>query len=264
MKQIFATLSKKWSEYLLEILVITIGILGAFALNSWNANRQVAQLEKEIIYQFRSDFQSSLGDLKGDFTILKQGLLGIERIEDYLAQDVKYVDSMCFDFYWITRDEYTYPIGVGYRMLENAGIDILSDDTLKSYISYIHEDLYPRIDRNSGFYPDINGYLSPYYAKHFSANTDTTLKFTIAFERGSLTWPYRSERFGLMVDQLIGYHPIDFEALKDDPEFELLMRNTKTFRLYKLQRYQAIISITEYLIEYMDRKYPWLKEVDTE
>lgn len=55
MKRILSTLKEKWPEYILEILVITIGILGAFALNSWNEQNNSKILEKEYISRLIED-----------------------------------------------------------------------------------------------------------------------------------------------------------------------------------------------------------------
>ncbi|MEO9871104.1 hypothetical protein [Ekhidna sp.] len=59
MKKIFQTFFEKWPEYLLEILVITIGILGAFTLNNWkersNTQEQVRRSLQNVISELEDD-----------------------------------------------------------------------------------------------------------------------------------------------------------------------------------------------------------------
>lgn len=64
MKRILSTLSDKWPEYLLEVVVIIVGILGAFALNNWNNTRLDLIREQQILLQLKNEYQQNLDQLE--------------------------------------------------------------------------------------------------------------------------------------------------------------------------------------------------------
>ena len=64
MKAILETLKQKWAHYLLEIIVIIMGILGAFALENWNEERFLAEKQKALINQLSVDLVNSTTELE--------------------------------------------------------------------------------------------------------------------------------------------------------------------------------------------------------
>ena len=63
MKRILSILKEKWPEYILEILVITIGILGAFALNNWNEQKKDNIRKTLLLNALTQEFESNLSQL---------------------------------------------------------------------------------------------------------------------------------------------------------------------------------------------------------
>jgi hypothetical protein len=63
MKKILKTLNQKWTEYLLEIIVIMIGILGAFGLNTWNEERHNQNAQTLLLIKLDAELQSNIDRL---------------------------------------------------------------------------------------------------------------------------------------------------------------------------------------------------------
>ena len=57
MKKISEALKRKWPEYLIEVMAIIIGIIGAFMVDSWHDERKIVKLEREDYFKMIADLQ---------------------------------------------------------------------------------------------------------------------------------------------------------------------------------------------------------------
>lgn len=134
MKRIFTTFKKKWPEYILEILVITIGILGAFILNNWNENRKLentAQVHKEVLIQ---DMKADLADLKELNSQMESNINSCMRLfRQFKTLDPADSNTSNYIVSLIIEHNFT-PNKTGFNALDNSGGLTLFDNDLQQRI----------------------------------------------------------------------------------------------------------------------------------
>lgn len=99
MRKIIETLRLKWTEYLIEVFVITLGILGAYWLDDWNENRKnaiegrlymerlLADLEKDV--EVHSEYEAY------SFRVHQSILLLVDALEE---KNLQPEDQAGFEF----------------------------------------------------------------------------------------------------------------------------------------------------------------------
>jgi hypothetical protein len=134
MKRILSILKEKWSEYILEILVITIGILGAYALNNWNETRKAKAEEKALLENLSKDLDNTITELEflnslrfkandATYRILKLS----NKISDLNEEEL---DSLFAQI--VTRPTFNGQLGTLQLLISTGKINLLKNQELKS------------------------------------------------------------------------------------------------------------------------------------
>ncbi len=255
----------KLSNYLVyaigEIILVVIGILLALQINTINQNRLKLKQEKILLDQVRTELQIIYGDIWRDEARLTLGLYSHYNIINHIEEDSPYVDSLCFDFYWLKMDEYIYPTEAAYSKLKEEGLEIIQNDTIRYYLQSIYEGQFPRLKKENSFNPDISLTLDEYYLNSFRPNYNYDLKFTTSLENDtvgaviytneSYSYPYDNQTNGKQ--STVGYVPLNFVELKKDPKFLMLLDQTRKFRNYKIERYRTTAFLIKEVVMMIDK-----------
>jgi len=99
MKKILETLRFKWAEYLLEIIVIVLGILVAFGLNNWNEGIKTVEKEKGLLIQLRKNLKDNLIQLNGDYKTYEEKVNSIGIVVEHLRNGYPDNDTLAKHFF---------------------------------------------------------------------------------------------------------------------------------------------------------------------
>ncbi|MFD2907418.1 DUF6090 family protein [Flavobacterium ardleyense] len=241
-------------KYLIEIVIIVIGVLIAFYLTNWGKEIEKEKTEKEIISQIYFELSDNLVDLKNDIEIHRNALKSQLKIQDYLDNEEISSDSLMMDFYWASKDEYIFPNTSAFDNLKNTGISIIKNDSLRNLITLVYNNYFPRITKENSMHPDISNYVNPYYKKNFKINRNQDIKYDLYLgDSLKITYP---RNFGGGIKQIIGYIPTNQEELHKDEEFRFLISEILWFRLYKINYYQISITNVQNIMKLIENEYP--------
>ena len=147
MKKIFRHLKKDWYKYLIETLVVVIGILIAIALNNWNQNsyNKLRRLEKATLIEISNDLESDLTQLKNWIYVKQLQDSNVVAILDYLEDINSNNDTI--NGSWqsgFLRPQYIFSTSP-YDLLKSRGFDIIRGDKIRRDIQTYYDISVPTL-----------------------------------------------------------------------------------------------------------------------
>lgn len=245
-----------------EIVLVVIGILIALQINTINQNQKKDKLEKVLLRQVRFEIEEAYEDIWRDAANLELGKQSHYTIKKFINQDLPYTDSLCFDFYWLKRDEYIYPTSAAYSRIKEQGLDIVKNDTIRVFLQSLYEGHFPRLTKENTSIPDISEVFNEYYLNAFKPNADLSLEFYFELANDTVNKrvysdvSYRYPKTDTEVNEeyTIGYVPLNFELLKKDPKFHMLLEETNIHRNNKLNHYYYVKYIIRELAVFIEKE----------
>ena len=168
MKQILNHLASDWYKYLLELIVITAGVLGAFALNNWNEDRRNENRSQEYLVVLSEELD-----------------LNINRLTLHLGNIEEMLDNTYYYLKVITSDlpvgdtlvaQLTAKIGPVYirelsstaitDLVRSGSLDLLEDEELKRELLKIPTDYENFINNSTSARLHWSDLIRPYYQKN--------------------------------------------------------------------------------------------------
>ena len=231
MKKIINHLKENWIRHGFETLVVTVGILGAFTLNSWKEDQDERGEEARILGGLKQEFEVNIAEVSRNIelntSVVESSVVIIDliRTEDPFANR-GHIDSLLNIVYMFgTFDAQT---GLVDEVISSGKLSIIKDPQLRNRLTSISGIL---DNAEEDYELRVNYYMNqvvPYLSKYFPlVNADQYMDFSSwsdSYETKKLSESTFKAKYAevdlLQLENLIFQHKLnnDFVSLN---EFEM-------------------------------------------
>ena len=220
----------KYMRYAIgEIVLVVIGILIALSINNWNGNRKLRKDELNLLGEVKSNLETTLENFRLDTLYNYNTIKFYEKINHYVEADLAYNNELDSAFASITLWSSPFAISIAYKTIQNKGLDILKNKTLKNNIVTLYdvEITSLKIDIDQSEWNLNHNVINPFFSKNIRRLNDISLNSA---------------------------RPNDFEALKHNDEFLNILSMLIRQRKRGLEYYKATMITIKNSIQEIDNE----------
>ena len=155
-------------QIVVEIAIVTVGIVIAFQLSNWRVNRDRAKTESEVLGEIKSNLELDLYDINQNIYGHENRLKLIDTLRNYEQYEIP-DERVGEHISRIFRDYVFIPQTGAFETLKAKGVDLIQNDSLRTRILRLYDFYYSAAVQVEGewapaqFYPDLRHIMDTYY-----------------------------------------------------------------------------------------------------
>jgi len=184
-----------WQNHFVELIVVFIGISGAFALNNWNESKQEKGLEKKYLTSLQAEIKIDIDHLNEIITATAQDSVEISELLKLLKDEKYEIDKILPYLNTMSSVEKFAPRIVTFESIKNSGgLEIISNYELRKLIIEIYLLYDQLIIVEELTFEFLKDYWMPYSIKQIDLvkNKVTNKNFVKEVEFGNLAGGFYS------------------------------------------------------------------------
>lgn len=164
---------KNKKSYRVELFLIFVTVVSAFALNSWNENRKGDIAENKLLAEIQKGLEKDLLDMDENLRGHRMGNQAVDYFRRFLTQKPIGQDSLLAYYLTVTRDFISIQNISGYETLKSRGFELIQNDSLRTKIISLYEydysslrkleEEYYEMQFQENYFREINRTLSKYF-----------------------------------------------------------------------------------------------------